>query len=205
MSEPRALMEAELRESPDAVERQRRVLEAPLAELLRRAASPALLHPHLRARKLGTRPTFGKHLVERHLGIPVGAFAPNIATIYQQRLRLDGQVFLTVSQSGKSDDLIESTALAKASGALTATIVNETDSPLARSSDIVLPMAAGPEPASLPPRASSPVSRPGSISSPAGAGLDDLVGDRAAADRLAAAMWLDSRAASTRWARPPAW
>ena len=35
--------------------------------------------------------------------------------------------------------------MAKAAGALTAAIVNDTDSPLARASDIVLPMAAGPE------------------------------------------------------------
>src|SRR5262249_57882602 len=47
--------------------------------------------------------------------------------------------------SGRSDDLIESVEMAKAAGALTATIVNDTDSPLAKSSDIVLPMAAGPE------------------------------------------------------------
>src|SRR5262249_60606981 len=40
---------------------------------------------------------------------------------------------------------IESAEMAKAAGALTATIVNDTDSPLAKSSDIVLPMAAGPE------------------------------------------------------------
>jgi glucosamine--fructose-6-phosphate aminotransferase (isomerizing) len=75
----------------------------------------------------------------------VGAFAPNIATIYKRRLKLNGQLFLTVSQSGRSDDLVESTAMAKIAGALTAAIVNDTDSPLARSSDIVLPMAAGPE------------------------------------------------------------
>ena len=34
--------------------------------------------------------TFGKHLIERHLGIPVAAAAPNIATVYGQRLRLEG-------------------------------------------------------------------------------------------------------------------
>ncbi len=89
--------------------------------------------------------TFGKHLVERHLGIPVAAFAPNIATIYRRRMRLERQLFLAVSQSGRSDDLIESAAMARAAGALTAAIVNDIDSPLARASDIVLPMAAGPE------------------------------------------------------------
>jgi glutamine---fructose-6-phosphate transaminase (isomerizing) len=89
--------------------------------------------------------TFGKHLIERHLGIPVGAFAPNIATIYRQRMRLHGQLFFAVSQAGRSDDLVESATMAKAAGALTVTLVNDPDSPLANACDVVLPVAAGPE------------------------------------------------------------
>ena len=139
-------IEAEWQESPDAVRRQGQALQAPLTELLRRLRRhpPNLVITCARGSSAHAS-TFGKHLVERHLGIPVGAFAPNIATIYKQRLKLNGQLFVTVSQSGRSDDLIESAAMAKAGGALTATIVNDTDSPLARSSDIVLPTAAGPE------------------------------------------------------------
>ncbi len=146
MSTVRVKMEAEWQESPDAVRRQAQALQAPLAELLRRIRChpPNFVLTCARGSSAHSA-TFGKHLVERHLGIPVGAFAPNVATIYKQRLKLNGQLFLTVSQSGRSDDLIESAAMAKAAGALTAAIVNDTDSPLARSSDIVLPMAAGPE------------------------------------------------------------
>jgi glutamine---fructose-6-phosphate transaminase (isomerizing) len=146
MSRVRIKMEAECQESPDAVRRQAQALQAPLAELLRRIRRhpPNFVLTCARGSSAHSA-TFGKHLVERHLGIPVGAFAPNMATIYKQRLKLNGQLFLTVSQSGRSDDLIESAAMAKAAGALTAAIVNDTDSPLARSSDIVLPMAAGPE------------------------------------------------------------
>src|SRR5207248_2483085 len=78
-------------------------------------------------------------------GIPVAALAPNIATVYRHTLRLSGQLFLAVSQSGRSDDLVESAAMAKAAGALTVALVNVTDSPLAAACDIVLPMEAGPE------------------------------------------------------------
>jgi glutamine---fructose-6-phosphate transaminase (isomerizing) len=146
VSDAQAKMEAEWQESPDAVRRQREALEAPLAELLRRIRRnpPNVIVTCARGSSAHSA-TFGKHLFERHLGIPVSAFAPNVATIYRQRLRLNGQLFFTVSQSGRSDDLIESAAMAKAAGALTAAIVNDTESPLARSSDIVLPMAAGPE------------------------------------------------------------
>jgi glucosamine--fructose-6-phosphate aminotransferase (isomerizing) len=89
--------------------------------------------------------SFGKHLIERHLGIPVAAAAPSITTIYGRKLQLKDQLFLAISQSGRSDDLIEMTASARAAGALTAAIVNDLDSPLAASCDIVLPMGAGSE------------------------------------------------------------
>jgi glucosamine--fructose-6-phosphate aminotransferase (isomerizing) len=89
--------------------------------------------------------TYGKFLIERYLRIPVAAAAPSIASVYQQQLRLDGQLFLAISQSGRSDDLIEQAKSAKASGALTAAIINAEDTPLAAACDIVLPMSAGPE------------------------------------------------------------
>jgi glucosamine--fructose-6-phosphate aminotransferase (isomerizing) len=146
VSDPGVKMEAEWQEGPEAVGRQAQALEVPLAELLRciRRRPPSFVLTCARGSSAHAA-TFGKHLVERYVGIPVGAFAPNMATIYKQPLKLSGQLFFTVSQSGRSDDLVESATMAKAAGALTASIVNDTDSPLARSSDIVLPMAAGPE------------------------------------------------------------
>src|SRR5207244_5788046 len=89
--------------------------------------------------------TFAKFLIERHLGIPVAPAAPSIATIYGQRLRLENQLFLVISQSGRSDDLIEQAMAARTAGALTAALVNATDSPLAAACEFVLPIAAGAE------------------------------------------------------------
>jgi glutamine---fructose-6-phosphate transaminase (isomerizing) len=146
VSDIRVDVEAEWRESPDAVRRQHDALKAPVAELLRHIERhpPNVVVTCARGSSAHAA-TFGKHLIERHLGIAVSAFAPNVATIYKQPLKLKGQLFLTVSQSGASDDLVESAAMARAAGALTAAIVNDITSLLARSSDIVLPMAAGPE------------------------------------------------------------
>src|SRR3954452_16920063 len=139
-------MAAEFRETPDVVRRQARELVRPIAELvatLKRRA-PQVVVTCARGSSAHAA-TFGKHLIERHLGIPVSAVAPNIATVYRQPLRLSGQLFLAISQSGRSDDLVESATMAKAAGALTAALVNLTDSPLAAACDIVLPMEAGPE------------------------------------------------------------
>src|SRR5437016_6627066 len=139
-------MRIELREAPDAIRRQGSDLSAPIAELVRLLTRQPVRVVVTCARGSSAHAaTFGKHLIERYSGIPVAAAAPNIATIYRRRLRLKGQLLLTISQSGRSDDLTEFALMAKAAGARTAAIVNDTASPLATACDIVLPMAAGPE------------------------------------------------------------
>jgi glucosamine--fructose-6-phosphate aminotransferase (isomerizing) len=139
-------MAAELGEAPEAVQRQAQGLAAPLAELgaRLRLRQPDVVVTCARGSSAHAA-TFAKHLIERHLGIAVAAAAPNIATIYRRPLHLRGQLFLAISQSGLSDDLIEATAAARAGGALTAATVNDATSPLAAAAEIVLPMAAGPE------------------------------------------------------------
>jgi glutamine---fructose-6-phosphate transaminase (isomerizing) len=139
-------MASELREAPDALRRQADVLTKPLATLIEwsRRTAPSLVVTCARGSSAHAA-TFAKHLFERHLGVPVAAAAPNIATIYRQPLQLRNQLLLTISQSGRSDDLTEFAVMAKAAGALTAAIVNDTESPLAAACDIALPTGAGPE------------------------------------------------------------
>jgi glutamine---fructose-6-phosphate transaminase (isomerizing) len=139
-------MEAELHEAPYVVARQPELLASPLRELAARLrrTPPQVVVTCARGSSAHAA-NFGKYLIERHLGVPVAALAPSIMTIYRQGLRLKGQLFLTISQSGRSDDLVEAALSARAFGALTAAIVNDTRSPLASACDIVLPMAAGKE------------------------------------------------------------
>lgn len=146
MHKPQAQMAEEIREAGVVVAAQAKDLAPPLADLVTRlrARPPRVVVTCARGSSAHAA-TFGKHLIERHLGIPVAAAAPNIATVYRQRLRLDGQLLLTISQSGRSDDLVEQARSARDAGALTAALVNVTDSPLAQACDIVLPLGAGPE------------------------------------------------------------
>ena len=125
-------MAAELRESPEAVERQAEALGAVLADLAKRLKRrpPQVVVTCARGSSAHAA-TFVKHLIERHLGIPVAAAAPNIATIYHRPLELRDQLFLAISQSGLSDDLIETARMARAAGALTVALVNAASSPLA--------------------------------------------------------------------------
>jgi glutamine---fructose-6-phosphate transaminase (isomerizing) len=138
-------MAAELREAPAAVRRQQE-LSGPMAELAAwwRRKPPQVVVTCARGSSAHAA-TFGKHLIERHLGVPVAAAAPNIATVYAQPMHLKDQLLLTISQSGRSDDLAEFAKMAKAAGALTAAIVNDVESPLAAACDLALPMSAGPE------------------------------------------------------------
>lgn len=140
------LMETELHEAPLVVARQPELLASPLSELVGRLTHtpPHVIVTCARGSSAHAA-NFGKYLIERHLGVPVAAVAPSIMTIYRQGLRLKGQLFVTISQSGHSDDLVEAASSARAIGALTAAIVNDTHSPLASACEIVLPMAAGEE------------------------------------------------------------
>jgi glutamine---fructose-6-phosphate transaminase (isomerizing) len=139
-------MAVEIGEAADAVRRQREGLAAPLRQLVEalKRRPPQVVVTCARGSS-GHAATFAKHLIERRFGIPVAAAAPNIASVYRRPLRLENQLFLAVSQSGRSDDLVEQARQARAAGALTAAVVNVADSPLAEACEIVLPMAAGPE------------------------------------------------------------
>lgn len=89
--------------------------------------------------------TYAKYLIETELGVPVASFAPSIASVYHARQRLEGALFLAISQSGESPDLLAAAEHAKKYGACVAVLVNNTSSPLADGADIVIPMGAGPE------------------------------------------------------------
>jgi glutamine---fructose-6-phosphate transaminase (isomerizing) len=141
-----SLVLAELNEAPGVVERQLGELAAPLGELTARLlrTPPSVVVTCARGSSAHAA-TFAKHLVERHLGIPVVAAAPVIFTAYRRDLRLKDQLFLAISQSGRSDDLVEAARSARRTGALSAALVNDVQSPLAEACDIVLPLGAGPE------------------------------------------------------------
>src|SRR5271156_1890932 len=146
VSEFEVQMAHEIREAPEAVRRQREALARPVRELAERLKRrpPQVVVTCARGSSAHAA-TFGKHLIERFVGLPVAAAAPNIASVYHQRLHLRDQLFLAISQSGRSDDLVELAISAKASGALTVAMVNATDGPLASECDILLPIGAGPE------------------------------------------------------------
>jgi glucosamine--fructose-6-phosphate aminotransferase (isomerizing) len=86
-----------------------------------------------------------KYMLEIATGTPVASMGPSVASVYGAKLRLAGGVLVTVSQSGRSPDLVALQAAARAAGALTIAIVNAEDGPVAQEAEFVLPLHAGPE------------------------------------------------------------
>ncbi|QJR16737.1 SIS domain-containing protein [Usitatibacter palustris] len=89
--------------------------------------------------------TFAKYLIETRTGVITASAAPSIASLYGAKQDLRDCLFLAISQSGRSPDLVSATAAAKQAGARVAVLVNAEDSPLAQIADHVLPLCAGPE------------------------------------------------------------
>ena len=145
MTQAGALMAAEIAEQPDV-----------LAGLLARQAEPlAEVAAAVRSREprfvlFAARGTsdhaalYAKYLVETKLALPAGLVSPSM-TIYSARPALDDVLFVAVSQSGGSPDLVDSLSTARACGALTLAVTNNPASPLATAAELSADVAAGAE------------------------------------------------------------
>jgi glutamine---fructose-6-phosphate transaminase (isomerizing) len=86
-----------------------------------------------------------RYLFETRLGLLASAAAPSVVTAYKRPLQLRDALFVVVSQSGRSPDLVNATQAARNLGALTLAIINDENSPAAHASELVLPIGAGRE------------------------------------------------------------
>lgn len=86
-----------------------------------------------------------RYLFETRLGLLASAAAPSVMTAYQRSPDLRDALFIVISQSGSSPDLVRATGEARKLGALTLAVVNSEGSPAARAAELVLPIGAGPE------------------------------------------------------------
>lgn len=143
---PGALMGREIAEQPEALTR---LLDHGLRDI--RAVAERIRSAEPRCVLLAARGTsdhaalYAKYLLEVGLGLPVGLASPSSLTVYGARPSYDGVLWLSVSQSGGSPDLVSSTATAAECGALTVSVTNAAESPLARATQLHVDVLAGPE------------------------------------------------------------
>ena len=136
----------EAAQSPDAVEAQFLANDAvvsALAERLR-ATPPRFIVTCARGSS-DHAATFGKYVFETQLGVMTASASPSVSSIYHSEQNLAGALFIAISQSGKSPDLVRAAQGAKDAGAQVVALVNVEDSPLAAVAHSVVPLRAGPE------------------------------------------------------------
>ena len=86
---------------------------------------------------------FLRYLFETRAGLLVSTSAPSVVTTYKQSIDMRDAVFIVISQSGRSPDLVIGARSARKSGALTIAIVNDVTSPVALACELILPVGAG--------------------------------------------------------------
>jgi glucosamine--fructose-6-phosphate aminotransferase (isomerizing) len=89
--------------------------------------------------------TYAKYLIETRAGILTASAAPSVSSIYGVPQDLRGCLFIALSQSGRSPDLLASVAAAKAAGAVILALCNSPDAPLIAAADLVVELRAGVE------------------------------------------------------------
>ena len=88
---------------------------------------------------------YAQYLFGIRNGLTVALAAPSIVTHYGARPSLGGALVLGISQSGQSPDVVAVVEDARSQGALTVSLTNDPDSPLARAAERHLQLRAGRE------------------------------------------------------------
>lgn len=89
--------------------------------------------------------TYAKYLIETGLGVLTSSASPSVSSIYDARQDLRDVLFLAISQSGRSPDLLAAVEAARNAGAHVVALVNDAASPMADLAHVTLPLHAGPE------------------------------------------------------------
>ncbi len=139
-------MRREIEEIPAAVDRLLTRNGALIAEgaAAARALSPRFLLSVARGSS-DHACTYLKYVSELRLGLPMASLGPSVRSVYGGTIKAEGALCLSVSQSGKSPDIVQMTEAVAATGGHTVAITNNPDSPLAKAAKTTLPIQAGPE------------------------------------------------------------
>jgi glucosamine--fructose-6-phosphate aminotransferase (isomerizing) len=88
---------------------------------------------------------YGTYLLQAHAGMLATLASPSIATEYHSRMNLSGVLAVALSQSGATEEIVETLAWARDCGARTLAITNGGGSPLTQVADLAFVTAAGAE------------------------------------------------------------
>jgi len=144
MSGPVTAMRTEIGQQPAA-------LRATLDALMPRGGEAAALARDCRQVLFIARGTsdnaavYGSYLLQAHAGMLATLASPSIATEYHARMDLSGVLAVALSQSGATEEIVETLDWARECGARTLAITNGGGSPLTQVADVAFVTAAGAE------------------------------------------------------------
>src|SRR5688500_15750982 len=144
MTEFETNMAREIAQAPDVVARMLSVNRKALTELgrLYRERKPSHIVTCARGSS-DCAASYFKYLIEITLGLPCCSVGASVVSVYGAKLELRDTLLLTISQSGRSPDILAFQAEAKRAGIPTLAVTNTEDSALARDADLYLPLCAG--------------------------------------------------------------
>jgi glutamine---fructose-6-phosphate transaminase (isomerizing) len=140
----RSMMRAEIAEQPAA-------LRQTLAALLPLTSEIAALAGRTRHVLFAARGTsdnaavYGSYLLQAFTGRLATLGSPSIGTAYRARMDLTDTLVVGVSQSGRTEEIVDTLSWARGCGARTLAVTNDGGSPLAASADLTLVTHAGTE------------------------------------------------------------
>ena len=88
---------------------------------------------------------YGSYLIQAYAGRLATLASPSIATTYRSRVDLSGVLAVALSQSGRTDEIVETLTWAGDCGARTLAITNGADSPVAAAAELAFVTEAGAE------------------------------------------------------------
>lgn len=136
-------MEKEAAQAPFIIEKQQTIGLNTLSQLLQKLSSQKPNFAATIARGSSDHAaTFAKYAIETNLGLITASLSPSIHTLYKAQVNYKDSLVIGISQSGKSDDLVECMSHARKNGAITLSFVNEENSPLANESEYFIPLLA---------------------------------------------------------------
>src|SRR5215208_4959642 len=139
-------MSAEIREQPEVLER---ILDEGWDEVS--SASRVLREGGLRSVMIAARGTsdnaalYAKYLFELLLGVPTALASPSTFTLFESRMNLEGVLVVGISQSGESQDVLETIRRSGELGARTLTVTNDEGSSMAEAAQHHFFLRAGKE------------------------------------------------------------
>lgn len=144
--EQKSFMESESEESPSIIANQQKMGLDILDELSKRLLKyPPNFVGTIARGSSDHAAYFAKYAIETKIGIITTSIAPSVHTIYKSNINYKNSLVVGISQSGKSDDILECMAVARKNGAVTLSFVNTKNSPLEKESEYCIPLLAGKE------------------------------------------------------------